>query len=76
MVIKEDHEMTALILNTIREGYTINQVPETMTVGDLINFLEDFNEDTPIYLSFDNGYTYGGISEYSFNEDESEEEDY
>jgi hypothetical protein len=46
-----------------------------MTVGELIAFLEDFDEDTPIYLSFDNGYTYGGVTEQRFEENYDEEGD-
>lgn len=61
--------MERLIYNTFREGYGIDQVRKTMTVGDLIAFLEDYDEDTPVYLSFDNGYTYGGIIEDRFEED-------
>lgn len=58
--------MENLIYNTFREGYGIDQIRRTMTVGELISFLSDFDEDTPIYLSFDNGYTYGGIAENRF----------
>lgn len=61
--------MERLIYNTFREGYGIDQVRKTMTVGDLMAFLEDYDEDTPVYLSFDNGYTYGGITEDRFEED-------
>lgn len=60
--------MERLIYNTFREGYGIDQVRKTMTVGDLMAFLEDYDEDTPVYLSFDNGYTYGGITEDRFEE--------
>lgn len=62
--------MEKLIYNTFREGYGIDQVRSTMTVGELISFLSDYDEDTPIYLSFDNGYTYGGINQYRFDDDE------
>ena len=65
-----------LFLNADREGYSPEQVRETMKVGELINFLmENFDEDMPIYLSHDNGYTYGGITEDSFSEEPIEEED-
>lgn len=53
--------MEKLLYQTFREGYGIDQVRRTMTVGELIDFLSDYDEDTPIYLSFDNGYTYGGL---------------
>lgn len=65
--------MKRLIYSTFREGYGIDQVRKTMTVGELIAFLEDYDENTPIYLSFDNGYTYGGITEGRFEEDYGED---
>lgn len=65
--------MKRLIYSTFREGYGVDQVRETMTVGELIAFLEDYDENTPIYLSFDNGYTYGGITEGRFEEDYGED---
>ena len=66
-----------LILNVEREGYALAQVRGTMTVGELAEFLEDFAEDTPVYLSFDQGYTFGGIRAGSFGllEDDEEEGD-
>lgn len=65
--------MKRLIYSTFREGYGVDQVRETMTVGELIAFLEDYDENTPIYLIFDNGYTYGGITEGRFEEDYGED---
>ena len=62
-----------LIYETFREGYGLDQIRRTMTVGELISFLSDFEEDTPVYLSFDNGYTYGGVTEDRFRDDEEEE---
>lgn len=67
--------MEKLIYNTFREGYGIDQIRNTMTVGELISFLSDYDEDAPIYLSFDNGYTYGGINQGRFEEDFSEEDE-
>jgi hypothetical protein len=67
--------MSKLIYSTFREGYGVDQIRNTMTVGELIAFLEDFDEDTPIYLSFDNGYTYGGVTEQRFEENYDEEGD-
>ena len=64
-----------LILNTDREGYAIAQIRKTMTVGELRDFLEDFDDDTPIYLSFDNGYTFGGVKAEAFGLLENEEEE-
>lgn len=39
-----------------------------MTVGELIETLSNFDEDTPIYFSHDNGYTYGSLREGNIDE--------
>ena len=60
-----------------RNGYSPEQCGRTMTVADLIAYLEQFEEDAEIYISNDNGYTFGSITESSFEEsydDEEEEE--
>lgn len=67
--------MEYLRIETLREGYGIDQIRKTMTVGELIELLSEFDEDTPVYLSFDNGYTYGGITESRVEIDYSNEED-
>lgn len=67
--------MKKLIYSTSREGYGVDQINRTMTAGELINFLAQYDEDTPIYLSFDNGYTYGGIVEGRFEENYGEDND-
>ena len=64
-----------LIYETFREGYGLDQIRRTMTVGELISFLSDFDEDTPVYLSFDNGYTYGGVTEDRFRDWEEDEDE-
>ena len=66
--------MKKLVYNAFRDGYGVDQIRCTMTVSELIAFLSDYDEDTPMYLSFDNGYTYGGIVESRFEEDYSEED--
>lgn len=46
-----------------------------MTVGELIEMLQEYyNEETEIYLSHDNGYTFGSINETDFEDLEIEEE--
>lgn len=67
--------MDKLILNTMREGYAVDQIKRTMTVAELRNFLEYYKDETPVYLSFDNGYTYGGITEDKFELEESYDEE-
>lgn len=72
-----------VMINTGRDGYTTKQCGKTMTVGELIEALSEFDEDTEVYLKNDNGYTYGRITngrieledvEYD-PEDEDEDED-
>lgn len=69
-----------LIIEANREGYSIEQAENertAITVGELISLLEDFDEDTKIYISNDKGYTYGSVTEYRIHEDwiESEKEE-
>lgn len=73
--MRKENIMEKLIYSTFREGYGIDQIKKTMTVGELIDFLSNYDEETPIYLSFDNGYTYGGITEGRFEEDYEEYEE-
>ena len=68
--------MRALFIEGRRNGYAPEQCGRTMTVGELIEWLEQFEEDTPVYIDNDRGYTYGSITESSFEENEEEEEDY
>lgn len=64
-----------LFIEGRREGYTAEQISHTFTVGELIDYLSQFDEDMPVYLNNDNGYTYGSITETSFEEAEDEEEE-
>lgn len=65
--------MAKLFIQGRRDGYSPDQCGKTMTVGELIALLEDYDEDAKVYLSNDNGYTYGRISRNSFEEVEDEE---
>jgi hypothetical protein len=51
-----------------RNGYSPDQCGKTMTVGELIAYLENFDEDAEIYLKNDGGYTYGSITQYDIEE--------
>lgn len=59
-----------LIFNTTRDAYSTEDIRSTMTTGELIQMLEGYDEDTPVFLSFDNGYTYGAVREGNFEEEE------
>lgn len=52
----------AIVFEAERTGYSIGQVANrACTVGELIEYLEQFDEDTLFVLSHDRGYTYGSI---------------
>ena len=68
--------LNVLTIDGRRTGYTIEQVYDmTMTVGQLIEALQDYDEDMPVLLNNDNGYTYGEITWSSFREEEEELDD-
>lgn len=56
-----------LIIEAVREGYSIDKISETITVAEMIYALERLDGDAPLYLSHDNGYTYGGITGWNMN---------
>ena len=62
-------EKQVLLIEAQREGYALNQITSTMTVGELIAYLEQYDEDVKVYLSHDGGYTYGGIRQKDITED-------
>ena len=67
-----------IIIEAKREGYTIEQAEnerEAITVGELMQMLEDFDEGTKVYISNDNGYTYGSVTEYRIREDWVDEDE-
>lgn len=66
--------MKKILLKTNRSGYSTEQIEHTLTVGELIEVLKDFDEDTPVYFSNDNGYTYGGLNWACIREEEDTEE--
>ena len=71
----------AIIINANREGYGMDQISKTLTVGDLIVLLSQYDGETPVYIGNDRKdygwYTYGGIREWDIEEKEDEEdEDY
>lgn len=71
--LEESDMTTNVIIEATREGYSTEQVRNTVTVKELIGILSEYDEDSKVYLSNDNGYTYGGIRYGSFSEQETEE---
>lgn len=53
-----------IILETSRDCYDKREaIPYSISVGELIEILNEYDEDTKIILSNDGGYTYGIINE-------------
>lgn len=67
--------MERVIIRATSEGYTPAQVRETMTVAELREYLDQFNDDSHVYLSFDDGYTFGGISQFDIDSEEVTDEE-
>lgn len=67
--------MEFMRIETSRDKYSARDCfDRTMTVGDLKYMLEDYDEETPIVLSFDGGYTYGRLTMDSIDIDYIEED--
>ena len=62
--IEKDEKV--LLIESTREGYAPHQCTYTLTVGELIDILSDYDDDTPVLFSNDHGYTYGSMTEDSF----------
>ena len=58
--------MANIIIKSHRDGYRISQVENTMTVGQLISYLQNFNENDKLYVSHDGGFMYSGVYEEDF----------
>lgn len=65
-----------LLFNTWRDEHSASVAAEkTMTVGELREFLEYYDDDLPVILSFDGGYTYGMVKDARFEETEIGDDD-
>ena len=51
-----------ITIETHRSGYGIDQCGRTLTVGELIDYLSQWDDETEVYFSNDNGYTYGSMN--------------
>jgi len=63
-----------VFINGNRNGYTPEQCGKTMTVEELIEFLQNFDEKAHIFLRHNEGYTYGSINERDFTTNENYED--
>ena len=62
-----------LFIEGRRDAYGTDQIRKTMTVGELKNWLEEYDDEMPVMLRNDGGYTYGSITRSSFEEGEEAE---
>lgn len=72
---------TILFIEGRRNGYSPDQCGRTMTAGELIEFLGDFDEDTEVFICHDGEYPYGNITrdsiqEVDYEDDEEENEEF
>lgn len=54
-------------IDTTRDAYNPMDCKNTMTVGELIEKLSEYDESMPVMFRNDDGYTYGCIYEYNVN---------
>lgn len=67
--------MTNVYIDSRQDGYSPSQCHGTMTVGELIDILSQYDEDQPVYIRNDNGYTYGSVQMDSVAEGEEDEDE-
>lgn len=64
-----------VVMNTRRTAYSKEDAAKkSHTVSDLIQILQQFNGDDIIVTGHDNGYTYGEIQDFDFEEFEANED--
>ena len=64
---------SAVMIEGRRDYYSASECLEyTITAGDLIRILSEYDSETPVMLNNDNGYTYGEIHGYTIEEKEVE----
>lgn len=72
---KELHNMEYIEIGARRDAYSVEDIiKRTLTVGELIEILEGFDESSPVVLSHDGGYTYGALHESRITAEETDVE--
>lgn len=67
--------MSKIYINGNRNGYSPDQCGRTLTAQELIDILSSFDPDAPVYLKNDGGYTYGAITDWDIEEEDTEEDE-
>lgn len=66
--------MEVVVIEAQRAGYSVDQVAgRALTVGELIELLQQFDEDSPVCVSNDNGYIYGPVRRSDIRSEWTEE---
>ena len=70
---------TVIYIEGRRDAYSADElIGRTIKVGDLISILSQYDDDTPVMINNDNGYTFGRINGSTIDEadvDIDEEDD-
>lgn len=66
--------MKPVFIEGTRTGYGIDQCKNSITVGELIEILQEYDSSQPVYLCNDGGYTYGEITRDTIYEPEDNAE--
>ena len=65
--------MDYVTIETRRDGYSVDQCGSTLTVAELRDYIDQWDDDATVYFSNDNGYTFGTIRFEDINGCETEE---
>lgn len=64
-----------ILLEATRNGYSTYGCGDTLTIGQLIELLQQYDKDTLVYFSHDYGNSYGSLSfETIWEAEESDDE--
>lgn len=68
--LKESDDELFVVVEAQRNAYSADKAADSsMTVGELISELNQFDDSAKVILSHDNGYTYGSISAHDITEE-------
>lgn len=63
-----------VVIAITRDAYCISDARPTITVSEVCDALKDYDYDEMVYISHDNGYTYGPINENDMRVEEDDDE--
>ena len=63
-----------VMIESNRNGYKPEQCGKTLTVRELIEQLQGYDEDAKVYISNDEGNTFGSLNQWSITGQDEDEE--